>query len=171
MSVISEILPEQDAYRAQVGAGMRLCLTDTDQPTLLAWAAQRLQLSTGRWPMQARALGVFDIKADRLRAVVVIVRVYESYCDVHVATDESAAWASRNIISGLAGYIFWLLRVARMQCIIGADNAKGVKILRHLGFNEIGTVPGGMDNGQDGIMFSMRKRDCRWLNLKGETHG
>lgn len=143
------------------GDANRLLLTQNHQATLLAWAAEVIRPGGFVWPKNAHAIGVID--HGWLRAVVVLVQTYGADCDVHFASDGSRAWASRNVLAGLFGYAFLLRGVRRVQCWAGVSNTPCLTALRKAGFTEIGYVPGGMDDGEDAIMFSMLRSDCRWI--------
>ena len=53
------------------------------------------------------------------------------------------------------------------EVIVGvtpADNAKALKFIRNIGFEDQGVIPDGFKVGVDLIITTMRKETCRWIN-------
>jgi len=53
------------------------------------------------------------------------------------------------------------------EVIVGvtpADNAKALKFIRNIGFEDQGVIPDGFKVGVDLIITTMRKEKCRWID-------
>jgi len=53
-----------------------------------------------------------------------------------------------------------------------ADNAKALKLNKHIGFTEIFRIPDGYAVGVDFVVTMLRKEDCKWIKqFKGVVNG
>lgn len=141
----------------------RLHISYENQPELLAYAADKLALAKGEWPDNSVAIGVFEAGVAEPRAVIVFVRTYRSVVDMHIATDGNRRWASRAILGDLAAYVFEAIEAPRLQCITAVSNEKCRKLITQLGLKEVGVIPGGMEDGEDAVLYSMLAHECTWL--------
>ena len=143
----------------------RFYLDNDGQAALLDWASYWLLGSCGdRLPEGARAIGVREKPTGTLRCVFVFVETYRGIIDVHIATDHSRRWCSRNVIRGFFGYLFLLRRAFRVQAVIEATNTKAKRLLEGVGFREEACLDSGWAPGTKAILFSMTPGECRWLD-------
>lgn len=149
---------------------MTLILTMEDQTTLKAWAAPRCDCP-GPWPPNAIAMGVVDDETGAIRAVWVIVHTYQTHCDVHMASDGSRGWATRNTLAGLWGYIFFVLGASIAHGIVGAGNVQAICSALKMGFEIETRLRNIMDDGSDGVMIVMHRDRCKWIQDQEIKHG
>lgn len=88
-------------------------------------------------------------------------------CSVHCA-GESLNWCSRKFLYVVFDYIFRQLKCNSVINIVNSTNHKSLKFTSKIGFKKFYTIKGGGNNGCDGVMFEMRKEDCRWLSIRGD---
>jgi len=142
---------------------MSLYLSNENQEALLEWARDRIGFP-GTWPVGARALGVLDADADdRVRATLVTVQTYEGIIDAHLASDGSRRWATRNILGGFFGYMFFFREARRVQTVIDPENTDSVFMVYKMGFTFEGRVAASLDNGKDGVLLGMTPESCKWI--------
>lgn len=149
---------------------MALILTMDNQATLKAWATVRCDVH-GVWPRDAVAMAVVDDETGNIRAVWVMVHTYSTHCDVHLASDGTRGWATRNTLGGLFGYIFYVLGATLAIGIVGAKNTAAQIAAIKLGFEIKTRLPEIMDNGDDGVMIVMHRDQCQWIKDQETDHG
>jgi len=149
---------------------MPLILSMEDQTTLKAWAAPRCDCN-GAWPAHSIAMGVVDSETGAIRAVWVIVHTYQTHCDVHMASDGTRGWVSRNTLGGLWGYVFYILKVEQAQGIVGAGNTQALCSALKMGWEIETRLRNVMDDGGDGVMIIMHRDRCKWIQDQESDHG
>lgn len=142
---------------------MSLFLSNENQDELLDWAFQRIDMS-GYWPDGARALGVYDTnRGNAIRAVLVTVETYDGVIDAHFASDGSRTWATRNVLGGIFGYLFFVRSAKRVQTIVSPENAATIIMNYKLGFTFEACIAAVMDDGGPGVLMSMTPEACKWI--------
>ena len=74
-------------------------------------------------------------------------------------------WLSRNLLWLTFTYAFRQLGCRVLIGRLNSTNQKAIKFDTHIGFAEHSVIKDGVPNG-DLILLTMRKEDCKWLNLK-----
>ena len=147
-------------------------LTDKHADQLLAWAAKRL--GTDGWSPDSMAFGVVEDRdglRPLVRAVIVINCRFNDACRMHIATDGSRRWATRDILIRLSAFIHYALKVNRVETIIAASNLPAQIAALKVGFQIEGRNRCGADDGTDGIVLSMLRDENPWLKGKGDEQG
>lgn len=147
-------------------------LTDGQQEQLLAWAGKRLSAADGEWPDGSLAFGVVEPRDGQkplLRAVLVVNEMFKHGCKVHIASDGSRRWATRDVLMRFSALVHLGMGINRMSIVIAATNVAAQIAALKIGFQVEGRERGGADDGSDGVMFSMLKDENPWL--KGEPDG
>lgn len=145
-------------------------LTDQFPDKLLAWAARRL--GTNGWSDDAIPFGIIEDRHGQrplVRAVIVINAIYGANCRVHIASDGSRRWATRDILIRLSAFIHYAINVRRIETVIAADNVKAQIAALKIGFRVDGRTRYGADDGTDGIILAMIREENPWL--KGDENG
>jgi L-amino acid N-acyltransferase YncA len=85
----------------------------------------------------------------------------ETSVAVHMACERPAAWRS---LLGPA-FHFPFVEAGKLVLVggVAASNAASRSMTEHMGFREVGRVPDGYKPGDDLIVYSMRRADCRWI--------
>jgi RimJ/RimL family protein N-acetyltransferase len=85
---------------------------------------------------------------------------------LHVALEHPAAL--RHILRPALGLVFDPAPAGCGLRLINAtvlgNNARSLRLVRHLGFRETHRIRDGWDVGVDIVLFEMRRRDCRYVN-------
>jgi len=87
-------------------------------------------------------------------------------CMIHVASNESRRWISREMLFWTFWVPFEQYGLARITGLVREDNEEALRFDRSLGFVEEGRVRQAFDGGYDGILFGMLREECRFLNMK-----
>ncbi|EHK57743.1 hypothetical protein [Allomesorhizobium alhagi] len=126
---------------------------------LIAWAESRV--ANSRFRDDARAIG--HERAGELRGVVVFDTFTTTTCLVHLASDGSKRWMTREFITRVFAYPFIQCKFPRITCGIPETNAESLRLTRHMGWVEEGRLREDSEDGSDTIIFGMLRRECRWL--------
>lgn len=104
--------------------------------------------------------------ARELRGVVGYSGFVGSTCSMHMAG--IGRWITRELLWAAFDYPFNQLDMVQVFGYVSAHNAKALKLDKHLGFKPLLVVEGGWGLDVDMHVLTMRKEDCRWLNIKHE---
>ena len=88
---------------------------------------------------------------------------------MHIASDGSRNWLSRDFLAAMFAYPFVQLRLHRVTGLIAASNADSLRFARHIGFRDEGVMREGAPDG-DMMVLGMLRRECRWI-AKEHRHG
>lgn len=129
---------------------------------LLPWAQERTGVVFRR---DAYTLGLE--KDGEIVAVVVYDSFGEVDCNMHIASDGTAAWMNRSLLVSAFAYPFIQLKLNRVTGLVPSKNTMALKFDEHLGFVREGFHPNACKN-DDLISLGMLKEDCRFIP-KGDT--
>ena len=97
---------------------------------------------------------------------IVAVCVADSFgpdqCSVHFAIDNPMV-LRHGFLEAIAKLLFIGLGRARIFGMVPADNAKALKLDKHIGMREVARIPNGFKTGVDYIIMCMERGECRWL--------
>lgn len=126
---------------------------------LLPWAARRIEVDAFR--ADAKAIG-----QERDGEIVAVV-VYDGFtnvdCNMHIASDGSKRWLTRELLVRAFAYPFIQLGMRRVTGLVPADNEEALKFDLHLGFQLEGRCQEATPDGRDVIVLGMLKRNCRYI--------
>jgi hypothetical protein len=143
----------------------KLILTVTDQETLLEWAASRVGGGENAhfWGIHSEALGCVDAETGKIRAVLVVNGFIGRAAVIHIASDGTRSWATRDILGGMFGYVFFYKNLQRIIGVTPEDNHPALSLALKLGFKLEGRLRGHGDDTGD-ILTSMWRTECEWLH-------
>ena len=72
-------------------------------------------------------------------------------------------WLSRRTLRVLLGYPFGQLGCHRITAIVAKKNRRSRRLVEGLGFKLEGVAREGMRPGVDACIYSLLKRECRWV--------
>ena len=140
-------------------------VTDADKGLLLAHLAQAIGETpkdiVGDLPFQV----VGCVKANKLTAVIVFLNYRRESMEFHLTV--APGGVSIGEIRALFAYPFEQIGVLRLWCVIRRNNKPARLGAERLGFKVIGVLNDEFGPGKDGILYSMRRKDCAWLKRKG----
>lgn len=82
-------------------------------------------------------------------------------CAAHMAVDAPIAW--RALLLPAFSYPFEQLGVGVILATVPGNNAKSLRLTKHLGFHEVGCLRDAHAAGVPLVVFEMRKENCGWL--------
>lgn len=125
---------------------------------LLPWAAEVIGIE--RFRDDARAIG-----QSRNGAVNAVV-VYDTFapCDVnmHIASNGSTRWLTREFLVHAFAYPFITCKLRRVTALVPASNARALRFDRKLGFRDEGYFPHAMPN-DDVVALGMLREHCIYI--------
>lgn len=129
-----------------------------EEARLLPWAAARIGITAFR--EDATAIG-----QERDGEVAAVV-VYDSFsphdCNMHVASDGSGHWLTRELLAAAFAYPFIQLDKRRVTSPIAANNTRALRFNQRLGFVPEGYHPHGAGEHALVTLGLLRER-CRFL--------
>ncbi len=102
----------------------------------------------------------FELDGDLIGAVV-----FTEYTgnDIHASVaSTNPRWWHRRYIKMLYEYAFEQCGCSRISALVNETNAKSIKLVQGLGFQEEGRLRRYF-NPQDGIVFGQLRSECKWL--------
>lgn len=125
---------------------------------LIAWARERLKVE---FRDDARTIG--RETDGNIRGVAIFDTFSDTSCLVHLVSDGTRRWITRDFIVRVFAYPFLQCRYPRITCFISAENADSLRLTRHFGWVEEGRLRAAEPNGADRIVFGMLRHECRYL--------
>jgi RimJ/RimL family protein N-acetyltransferase len=134
-------------------------ITTEQNPAFLAWANAVLKVEF----RPEHSAWITRLNPDRSPAAVVAYTRFSPYnCEMSIATDGRARWASREFLRVCYSYPFGKLRLARVTGVVEEGNEKALELNRRLGHVQEATLRAWFGE-KDGIVFRMLKSECRWI--------
>ena len=109
--------------------------------------------------MPYHAMG--SIRDGALAGVALFTNYRGQSIEAHVCG--SPGWVTRADLAQLFGYPFQQLGVLRIDLCIARNNRAARRFAERLGFVVKCVADDAFGEGMDGIVYSMRKKNCRWL--------
>lgn len=128
-----------------------------DTERLLAWAQERMGMP---FKFDAHCIGIE--REGELSAVVVYDNFGEVDCNIHVVSDGSGSWLTKNLLSAVFVYPFVQLGLNRVTALVPAKNTEALSFDLHLGFVREGYHPKALPD-DDLISLGMLRENCRFL--------
>ena len=125
---------------------------------LLPWVAERI--NQPGFQSGAVAIGIGD--GARIRGAVVYECVNQADCYMHVASDGSGRWLTREFLTHVFAYPFIQLGLRRVTAMVPAKNAHAIRFDEKLGFKREGYHPHGIPD-DDLVSLGMLRADCRFI--------
>jgi len=113
-------------------------------------------------------IGLMDLKIGPVAAAM-----FEGYNGasimVHLAS-KNKAWLNREFLWYVCHYPFEELKVHKVIAPIESDNFDSIRWTEHFGFTLEATLEAAAPKG-DLLIYTMRKDQCKWLQLEGLYRG
>lgn len=126
---------------------------------LIPWAAKR----TGIQSFKPDATAIGQEKNGEIVAVVVYDGFTDADCNMHIASDGSRTWLTRELLVRAFAYPFIQLGYRRVTGLVPAGNADALRFDEHLGFKREGYHPKAGPDGGDIISLGMLRENCRFI--------
>jgi RimJ/RimL family protein N-acetyltransferase len=134
-------------------------------PHVVEWVAKR----TNEHGNFGAAIGIGLEQDGQLIAGVAFSDWNGVNVSMHVASDGSRRWLSREYLYVCFDYAFRTAGVRRITGLVGEGNAEARRFDEHIGFKEEARLKGAHPTG-DLIVYAMWRHECRWLKLKDRKH-
>lgn len=129
-----------------------------DSASMIEWAKARIGVSSFR--SDARAIGIEGDKG--LRAVVVYDGFSDTDCNMHIASDGSRTFLTREALVCWFSYPFIQLKLRRVTGLVPAKNETALKFDVGIGFEYEGLCRHALKD-DDLIILGMIREKCRWI--------
>lgn len=134
-------------------------LVATPDPRLLPWAAERIGIACFR--PDAKALG--RERDGELVAVVVYDGFTSTDCNIHLASDGSKQWMTKEFLLTAFAYPFIQLNYRRATGLVKATDTATLAVNEHFGWKREGLHRMAADDGGDIISMGMLRSECRFI--------
>ncbi len=137
---------------------MAAWLVGGEYPGLMQWAAEKIGISG--FDSGAKAIGV--MRDNRICGAVIYDSFTDVDCQMHVASDGSGHWMTRQFLRAAFEYPFCQLGYKRVTAPIAESNKRARVFVLNLGFKQEGYHPYG---AKDGALIShgMLRENCRYI--------
>lgn len=125
---------------------------------MVQWAET---ISMNHYRDDAKAIGIEDETG--YRGVVIFDSHTTTGCWVHVVSDGSRRWITRELIVHSFAYPFIQCGYPRINAFVSVNNPQAVKFNEDFGWTREGVLREAGEAGEDLIVFGMLRRECRWL--------
>jgi len=141
---------------------------DTQRPEYFAFASHMLDETYVHGASTKCLTALSD--TGKIQGVVIYDHITGTDCRLHVASDGSRRWLSREMLfwTFFVPFVQWNLR--RITGIVHERNMQALKFDLNLGFVIEGRLRHTFDDGADGILLGMLREECRFLKFKPRKH-
>ena len=126
------------------------------RPDELAWLCERTGIAPTGDMKAVQACDAFG----RIYAQVAAEGWTPNAVRLHIAVDEPIAL--RSLLHAAAVWIFDQAKRGLALGVIKSDNARSLRLAKHIGFREAYRVQDGWAKGVDLVALEMRREWCRW---------
>lgn len=139
-------------------------VSDQQRPEYFEFASSMLGETFAHGP-STKCLASLSARGDTV-GVVLYDRITDTDCMIHVASDNTRRWISREMLfwTFFVPFIQWQL--PRITGLVREDNHEAIQFDKNLGFVQEGRIRQVFSGGYDGILFGMLKSECRFLDQK-----
>lgn len=125
---------------------------------LLPWAAERIGIESFR-----RDACTIGLERDgEIVAVVVFDTFSKVDCNIHIASDGTAAWMTKSLLLATFAFPFTQLKLNRITGVIPAKNTQAIAFDENLGFVREGYCPKALPD-DDVVIMGMLRETCRFI--------
>ena len=134
------------------------------QDELVAWAEAAMAESYPGFKFRADAKAICCVRGGAIVGAVVFDTFTDGDCLVHIVSNGSRRWMSKEFAIRAMAYPFLQLGNKRITAVIAEHNEDSLRFTRKFGgWVEEGRMREAGPFGQDMLLFGMLRRDCRWL--------
>lgn len=99
-----------------------------------------------------------------VRGAVIFDTFSPTSCFIHLASDGSRRWITRELIQRVFAYPFIQLALPRVNCVVSETNHDSLRLTRHFGWKQEGVLREAGSEGEDLVLFGMLRRECRFIS-------
>lgn len=128
---------------------------------VVQWVARR----TGEFGNYGSSIGIGIEENNELIAGVVFNDYNGININMHVASDNTKNWMTREFLWMVFDYAFNQAKVQRITGLVGENNWHARKFDEHIGFTLETTLDRAHPDGRM-LIYRMFREDCKWLNIR-----
>ena len=132
---------------------------------VVEWVAQK----TNEFGNFGASVGIGLEKNGELIGGVVFNEYNGVNINIHVASDMSRRWLTKEFLWFIFYYAFEQAKVNRITALIGEGNTHALEFNQRVGFTYETRVKGADPTG-DMLILGMFKEQCKWLDVKHEKN-
>lgn len=133
-------------------------ITRTARPEDIAWAAERIGIPRFR----PDAKGIAQLRDEKLVAVVVFDTFSACDCNMHIASDGSKRWMTRELLMESFWYPFVTAGLRRVTGVVPAKNQEAIDFDLKMGFEFEGRCRDALPD-DDVVILGMRRAACPFI--------
>lgn len=134
-------------------------ISHEQNPAYLFWANDVLGVDFD----PAQTAWITNLNGDGTPAAVCVFNFVTTYnCEMSVASDRRARWATRGFLGVCYRYAFVQLGLVRVTAVVEDDNKESLRMCRKLGHVEEARLQCWFGE-KDGIVMRMLKGECKWI--------
>lgn len=126
---------------------------------LISWASERV----GGIQFRPDAVAIGSERDGELVAVVVYDSFSEADCNMHIASDGTGMWMTKELLVSAFAYPFVQCGLRRVTGLVPAKNHTALKFDLHIGFEIEGHCRNALPD-DDIIILGMTKGMCRFIS-------
>lgn len=131
----------------------------TARPQDIAWAAERIGIPKFR----DDAKGIASLRDDGAPAAVVVFDTFSACdCNMHIASDGSKRWMTRELLMEAFWYPFVTAGLRRVTGVVPAKNQEAIDFDTKMGFQVEGRCRDALPD-DDVVILGMRRADCPFI--------
>ena len=122
-------------------------------------------LSVKYLPDPNRTAWITKLIDGAVAAVVIYTNVTVHNCEMVIATDGKARWATREFLGVCYRYAFKQMKLKRITVVVDENNHKSLKLCEKLGHTKEGLLLNWFGS-KNGIAMRMLDTECKWIQEK-----
>lgn len=128
-----------------------------------AWMLQSFADAGVNLPFSDDLAFICNRSGDKVTAAVAFNSFCGRTCQMHQVLSKNSV--TRRFLWAAFDYPFNQADCVEVVGIVKSSNEAALKLDFHLGFREIYRVPAGWSKDEDMVILTMRKEECKWLEL------
>lgn len=130
-----------------------------DEDRMLPWAKEKIGF--GGFRRDAFAIGIE--RDGELSAVAVFDGFTDATCEMHIASDGSARWMTKEFLVAVFSYPFIQCGFESVTIGVVTEKEAVIEFDKHVGFVPVGVRHKAMPGGLDVLVMEMLRENCRWI--------
>jgi RimJ/RimL family protein N-acetyltransferase len=137
-----------------------------DQDRLIAWAADKMgdtYLTPNGFQFRTDARAIGHSRNGAIVGVAVFDTFSDTDCLLHVVSDGSRRWLTRQFILKTLLFPFGQLGLRRITSLVSVLNEDSVRFCNDFGWKLEGVLRKAGPRGENMFLFGLLRTECRWI--------
>lgn len=135
---------------------------------MLSWARGRMREVDPHFNFRNDAYAIGHVRKDAFVGAAVFDTFSDGDCLVHLVSDGSKRWMTRDFATVAMAYPFLQCDFPRITCMVSENNEASLRYTAKFGWSLEGYLRGAGTNGEGLLVFGMLRSECRWLRDHSE---